>query len=328
MPDLKRILSISNFNKAQRRFLKYCAVFFAPVIIVYCVLEILALQLPINYKIVGEYLDSHSDKIMLIGLGSSQVKCGFNPALSNVSSINLASSSQHHKEDFLILKGTIDRLPNLKYVLFEVSYMHLELPYHSKDYWKNNIYLKYYGVNTFERNTYFKDRLVYLSYPRFFSSKLKDYYLLSNKTNKSELNEYGFDTNNYYGTFQKLHYDPDQIKNQFFKIYTRENLDIFKTNTAYLYKMLDYMQAKKLKVIIGTMPLYKNYIKRRNPNVVRRRDSVLSVILKKYNNVVLLNKETDTVHFKIKDFLNENHLNPDGAKKFTALVNQKLDSLN
>ena len=88
------------------------------------------------------------------------------------------------------------------------------------------------------------------------------------------------------------------------------------------------MQAKKLKVIIGTMPLYKNYIKRRNPNIIRRRDSVLSVILKKYDNVVLLNKETDTVHFKIKDFLNQNHLNPDGAKKFTALVNQKLDSLN
>jgi len=92
--------------------------------------------------------------------------------------------------------------------------------------------------------------------------------------------------------------------------------------------MLDFMKNEGLNVIICTVPLYKTYLNKRNPNVVRRRDSVLSVILKKYDNVVLLNKETDTVHFKIKDFLNENHLNPDGAKKFTALVNQKLDSLN
>ncbi|WP_146743738.1 hypothetical protein [Aequorivita sp. CIP111184] len=261
-----------------------------------------------------------------MALGSSQVRCGFNPALSNKIAINIASSSQHHKEDFLILQGTIDRLPNLKYVLFEVSYMHLELPYHSNEFWKNNIYLKYYDINAFERTTYFKDRLLYLSNARFYSAKLRNYYIY--KDDKVHLNKFGFDTNNYYGSFNKLNYDTSKITNNHFKIYTRENLDIFKNNTTYLFNMLDYMQSKKLSVIICTFPLYKTYLKKRNPAVVHRRDSILTIIKKKYSNVLLLREETDTLQFIVNDFLNENHLNPDGAKKFTALVNQKLDSFS
>lgn len=326
MPGPKRTLSIFSFNKTQKRFLKYCLGFFIPVIIAYFILELLVLNIPINYKVFGTYLDKHSRKIEVMALGSSQMKCGFNPALSDESAINFASTSQHHNEDFHILKGTIDRLPKLKHVLLEVSYNHLELPHHPNDYWKNTIYLKYYNVNAFERPTWFKDRLVYLSNPRFYSHKLMDYYFY--KTDHSQLNEYGFDINNYEGVFKKLNYDETKIASHKFKIIDREDTAIFKKNTAYLFEMLDYLQAKKLKVIVATLPLYKTYLKERNPNVVQRRDSVLSVIKKKYSNVILLNEETDTLQFTAKDFLNENHLNPDGAKKFTAMVNQKLDSLN
>lgn len=326
MPDPKRPLSIFNFSGTQLRFLKYCVVFFIPVIIAYTVLEILVSNIPTNYKIIGDYFDSHSQEIEVMSLGSSQVKCAFNPALCSQTAINFASTSQHHKEDFQILKGTIDRLPNLETVLFEVSYMHLELPYHTNDYWKNTIYLKYYGVNAFERPTYFKDRLVFLSNPSFFFYKLRMHYF--NKNEESQLNKFGFDTNRFEGTFKKLKYNESLIAKNTFKIYTNENLKIFKNNTAYLFKMLDYMQAKNLNVILCTLPLYKTYIKKRNPAIVHRRDSVLSVISEKYSNVILLKKETDTIHFTVKDFINENHLNPDGAKKFTALVNKKLDSLN
>ncbi|SRX75889.1 hypothetical protein [Aequorivita antarctica] len=326
MPDPKKTLSIFSFSEAQLRFLKYCLVFFTPVVIAYFVLELLVLNIPINYKVFGNYLKTHSQEIEIMGLGSSQMKCGFNPAFIDKRAINLSSTSQHHNEDFHILKGTINRLPKLKYVLLEVSYNHLELPHHPNDYWKNTIYLKYYGVNAFERPTWYKDRLVYLSNTRFFSYKLMEYYVHKSSTEK--LNEYGFDTNKYDGAFKKLNHDETKIAAHKFSIINREDLDVFKKNTAYLFEMLDYMQAENLKVIVCTLPLYKTYLNERNPNVVRRRDSVLGIIKSKYGNVVLLNKETDTLNFTVKDFLNENHLNPDGAKKFTAMVNRTIDSLN
>ncbi len=326
MPDQKKASFIFNFSKAQLRFLKYCLGFFLPVVVAYAVLELLVLNIPINYKVFGNYFHTHSNEIAVMGLGSSQLKCGFNPAICDESAINFASTSQHHNEDFNILKGTIERLPNLKTILLEVSYNHLELPHHENDYWKNTVYLKYYGVNAFERPTYFKDKLVYLSNPRFYSSKLMDYYFY--KTDKSRLNEFGFDTNNYEGAFKDLKYDESEIALRKFMIIKREDLDIFKKNTIYLFEMLNYMQTKKLNVIICTVPLYKTYLKERNPNIVRRRDSILSLIKNKYSNILLLDKETDTLQFTVKDFLNENHLNPDGAAKFTTMVNKKLDSLS
>ncbi len=326
MPDQKKTLSIFSFNKAQLSLLKYCGLFFTPVILAYFVLELLVLNIPINYKVFGSYLDTHAEDIEVLGLGSSQIKNSFNPALCNHSALNLASTGQHHNEDFHLLKGTIDRMPNLKYVVMEVSYNHLELPHRPSDYWKNTVYLKYYNVNAFERPTWFKDRLVYLSNVHFYSHILMDYYV--HKTDNAVLNEYGYDTNDYDGAFKKLNYDLAKIADHKFRVINREDAIVFKKNTAFLIEMMDYMQKKDLKVIICTVPLYKTYVKKRLPGLVHRRDSVLKVIEKKYNNVVLLDKESDTLNFTVKDFLNENHLNPDGAKKFTALLNQKLDSLN
>ncbi len=322
----KRTLSIFSFSESQLRFLKYCLGFFIPVVIAYIVLEFLVLNIPINYKVIGNYFNTNSNKIEVMALGSSQMKCGFNPAISEKSAINFASTSQHHNEDFHILKGTQERVPKLKYVIVEVSYNHLELPHHPTDYWKNTVYLKYYNVNAFERSTYFKDKLVYISNPRFYSNKLMDYYFY--KTDKSQLNEFGFDTNNYEGAFKKLNYNESKIASHKFKIIKSEDAAIFKRNTAYLFEMMDYSKAENLKVIVCTLPLYKTYLKDRNPNIVRRRDSVLSIIKQKYSNVILLDEEADTLNFTEKDFLNENHLNPDGGKKFTALVNRAIESLN
>ena len=82
MPGPKRTLSIFSFSKTQKRFLKYCLGFFIPVIIAYFILELLVLNIPINYKVFGTYLDTHSQEIEVMALGSSQMKCGFNPAVA------------------------------------------------------------------------------------------------------------------------------------------------------------------------------------------------------------------------------------------------------
>ncbi|MDN3723886.1 hypothetical protein QRD02_05795 [Aequorivita sp. SDUM287046] len=300
--------------------------FFTPVVVAFVIMELLVLNLPINYKYYGQQLNSHSQEIELMGLGSSQMKCAFNPDFADVDAINLSSTSQHHKEDFHILKGTRKRLPNLKFLLLEVSFNHLELPHHPDDYWKNSVYLKYYDVNAFNRSIWFKDRLLILSNNRFYSRKLLEHYFFNSSTEK--FNSYGFDTNNFYGTFKELDYDTSKINTNNFRIISREDLSIFKKNTDFLYEMLEYAKAENINVILCTLPLYKTYLKKRNPSVVRRRDSVLQMVQKQYSNVILLNRETDTIHFNEKDFLNENHLNPNGAKKFTALLNQKINGFD
>src|SRR5690606_17136288 len=106
MQGPKKTSSIFNFSKPQRRFLKFALLFFTPVVIACCVLEVLVAEIPTIYKKTSDYFNKHSSEIELMAFGSSQVKGGFNPALSTKSAINFASASQHHKEDFYILKGT------------------------------------------------------------------------------------------------------------------------------------------------------------------------------------------------------------------------------
>jgi hypothetical protein len=51
-------------------------------------------------------------------------------------------------------------------------------------------------------------------------------------------------------------------------------------------------------------------------------------VLQKYPNTQILDQENNTTHFTVKDFWNQSHLNPDGAEKFTAQLNQLLNASN
>lgn len=303
--------------------MKWTLVFFIPVVLVYVLLEVMVLEIPMNYKNTSDYFNSEKDEIEILALGPSQTNNAINPEYFDKKAISLASTSQHHNLDFKILTQMKDRLPKLKYVILEVSYSHLEYPHNSKDFWKNSVYLKYYDINAFERNTYFKDKLIFLARPDVYSNLLINHYI--KRKEGPRLNKYGFDTNRFKGVFSKLDYNDAEIIKKDFSINIKPNKLLFKKNTEFLYEMLDYTKDNSLNVIVCTMPLYKTYLKARNPDILGRRDSVLKVITKKYDHVKLFQKENDTLLFKTTDFLNHNHLNPNGAEKFSKALNSFIN---
>lgn len=326
MPDQQKTLSIFNFKKQQLGFLKLCVLFFTPLVVVYILLEILALNLPSNFKLMGAYLDQNQDNIEVMTLGVSKMQAAVNPAWMDKPTINLASSTQHLSDDFKILKGTIDRLPKLEYVVFEISNLHLEIPLREKNYWKNNIYLKYYGVNAFDRPTYFRDRLIFLSNPTLFFYNVEDHYFRHNEM--TEYNKFGFDTQRYLGAFKNLEYDETKIENTNSFSLSWESPEVFKTNSALVFEMLDFLKSHNKKVIICTVPIYKATLKKANPSAIHRRDSILSIAEKRYANVTIFNKEADTLSYTVRDFKDAIHFNPDGARIFTAQLNHLIDSLD
>jgi len=319
MPDRKKSSSIFSFNKKQKSFLKGALVFFIPVIAVYVVLEILVLQVPFNYVNVSKYFAFEGRNIKVLTTGSSQMMCAVNPQFIDQKAINFGSNSQHHNIDYNIITQTRDRLENIKVVVLELSYSHLEIAHNSKFFWKNNVYLKYYNVNNFERNTYFKDKLIFLSEPEIYSKVLNDHYIKHESVGK--YNRFGFDENKFAGLFEESNYEEDKIPKKSTTINTAENSYLFENNTKFLYKMLDYLSEEKLNVVITTLPMHRYYLRDRNPNILRRRDSILELILKNYNNVRAFRKEEDSINFKTTDFKDHNHLNPRGAEKFTKELN-------
>jgi hypothetical protein len=251
------------------------------------------------------------------------MKDGIDPSLLDKPTLSMASGDQHHDTDFKLLKGLIDRLPKLNTVVLEVSYSHFELPHNGKDFWKNSVYLKYYGVNNFERAYYFKDKLIFLSHPPFFSKKLKEHYI--KKENTSKFNLYGFDTNNYSGRFKDLDYEEAKIATTRFKINLVPDLDIFRKNTSLFQEMIQYINKRGLNIVICHTPVYKTYLPKRNEDILRRRDSIVQTLINMNPNIKLLDKEEDTINYSVYDFTNQSHLNSKGAIQFSESLNELLN---
>lgn len=324
MPDQKKNSSIFSFSKQQQRFIRICILFFIPIILIFAAMEYAATKIPTNYSFISKKLASQGENITVAIFGSSQIQNSVNPEFIDKPAINFSSTSQHHNSDFEILKQTIDRLPKLDIVAFEVSYGHFEIPHNSKYFWKNNIYLKYYDVNTFHRTTYFKDRFLITTRTGFFSELLWSYYIRGK--NDMDYNEYGFDRNNYKGKFKKLNYNTASILRSDIKDDARINRNAFQNNVPYFFDMLEYCKEKALNVVIMSPPTFPNYNKERYSDVLQRRDSILEIVQKTYSNVYFINSEKDSV-FSVELFRNENHLNPDGAEVFTKKLNALLNQI-
>ena len=319
MQDQKKSSSIFSFSKAQISFIKWVLAFFIPAILFYAVLEVLVLQIPFKYNKISDYLITEGKNIKILTVGSSQMRSAVNPKYFDEPAINFGSTQQHHNTDYHLITQTRDRLKKLEYVVLELSYSHLELPHNSKFFWKNNIFLKYYDVNAFGRRTYFKDKLVFMAKPDVYSKALINHYI--RKNNKEQLNKYGFDENYFDGVFKKSNYVDSMIPFPRKVINTNENGLLFKKNTEFFMNMLDYLQSENLKVVVVSFPMHHHYLKERNPNILKRRDSILNVISKNYSNVRVFSKEEDTITFTTRDYYNWNHLNSDGAQKFTTGLN-------
>lgn len=322
MPDQKKSSSIFNFNSSQRKFLKYLGLFSLPILAIAITLELMVEDLPSPFKIIGEYIEAESEEIEVVVFGSSQIKNSINPEFIQKNTLNMSSSAQHHNTDFKLLQGLIDRLPNLKTVVFEVSYGHFEIPHNSKYYWKNSVFLKYYDINTFDRPLGPTDRLLFISHPGYFSTQFMDYYVRDSVP--YDYNKWGFDNNYYEGKFQKMDYDTQAIANSFVKMNRRESLGTLKYNVDYFKEMLDFCEKNGLDVVIISPPTYTNYNEKRDQDILRRRDSILSQLSTEYEGLRFLNAETDP-RYIVTDFRNENHLNPDGAEKFSRQLNQVLN---
>lgn len=309
----------------KKTLLKYSLLFFIPVIGVSILMEALVLKMPASYKNNSNYYIENHDLIEIIALGSSQMAGAINPEYFDKPAICLASSSQHHKLDFTIFKQLQLNSKKIKYVIIELSPNHLELPHNSKKFWKNSVYLKYFNVNAFERKTYFKDELIYLSNPDLYSKKIMEYYLLN--TGNTQLNKYGYNSDMSGSIFKKYNFDKIEIDKLKTHPNQLENPEIFKHNTAYLFSMLSYFRENNIHPIICTLPLYKTFRNNLNTNNVTRRDSIISVIKTKFPETTFFEAEKDTANFKIYDFSNANHLNPDGAKKLTLKLNEIINKI-
>jgi hypothetical protein len=304
----------------RKKFILKCLYFFSPIIILIGALEIATYTIPSSDKNVSLYLSKESNSITTLILGASQNKRAINSVFIDEKSINMSHSRQSYWKDYRILQTMSAKLPALKRVVISSTARHFESPL-GNETWPLNPLLIYYDINLFQRTTYFKDRLLFLSNPRFYKLQLERYYI--NK-DRPQINEMGYTYDDYRSPFIELNRDSVKIENAFINNYPKLQKENILLNYPWFLEIVNFCTRNNIELIITSTPTLQVYTHNIDPIIIKRRDSILRQTALKYSNVKLFNQEGNDL-YKIEDFYDYNHLNSKGAEKFSKLLNKFIN---
>ncbi len=271
-----------------------------------------------TFSVKKKYLEKNINSFSVLIFGSSHSQNALNPAIMKEKSCNLAFGGQAIAIDYFLLDKYIDRMSDLKTVVFEVSPFRFYYD-HNADEWNGHIYSNLYNINYKTTSCSVKNYSLIVSSPKFFTSIFIDY--INPIAHKTRLNECGFIINDFNGRFEKLKYDSVEIYNSYIMDRDFSNKELFKLNRLFLRRVIQKCISKKVNVILLSTPVYTSYYSRIPIKAIGEVNSMLDEY-KKVFGVTILDFSLDK-SFTLQDFKDDNHLNPKGAEKLT----QKLDSV-
>ncbi|RMB56981.1 hypothetical protein EAX61_13030 [Dokdonia sinensis] len=297
--------------------------FLVPVVLIYTGIEYLTRDIKNSQRVISNYLNEQEDLIEVLVLGASQNQSAVNPEYLDASAINLASGHQDYRTDFALLSQLSPRLPRLTTVVIPMTFAHLDTRPNPTNYWKNRGYFYYYGVNNWDRSTYFKDKLLFLSNPSYYTDQIERYYI---DKIRPDYNMFGYARSEAGSAFAKADYQPIAIQNIPLSIRNYENESYRFQNLKHLKQILEFCSQKDIRIVVALTPVTQKHLKARNPKMVARRDSILNTLQKEYD-FTILDKE-NAEGYELQDFANHNHLNSSGAEIFTQSLNKVIKNLN
>lgn len=100
------------------------------------------------------------------------------------------------------------------------------------------------------------------------------------------------------------------------------NQNNFKLNTDFLIKIIEKCKDKKVILVFINKPFYTRYNSKIRVQANRQVQNLITHFSKEYR-IPYYNFSTSP-RFNLKDFKNDNHLNPIGAKKFSLIIDSLL----
>lgn len=303
----------------MKKFLIKIALFIFPLIIGGISIEYYA-QNKTTFSIKKKFLESNLTSTEVLILGSSHSQNAINPRyLKSRKCANIAFGGQPIAIDYFLLEKYIDKMANLKIVVFEIS-SHRFFEDLNLSTWNAHIYSNLYDIDYKVEKFSIKNFSLLFSDPRFFSDIFIDY--INPNSYKYKLNKYGFVENDFNDRFLKLKYDSIKINNSYTRQYDFKQTKYNSINEEFVIKTIEKCRKRGIKIIFITTPVYKTFSSKIPNKIAKYTNSLTNKLCAKYHidyYNFLTNKK-----FKVNDFKNDNHLNSDGAKKFTFIMDSLI----
>ncbi len=280
--------------------------------------EYLLRNIPNDYTYKRNYLDKNAKQLEGLILGSSHAYRGIIAEDFDSETFNAAYISQSLDIDFLIFDKYQRELINLDFLIINITYPSLFSSVKtSTESWRLKNYNLYYNFNLGLKPTNYSELLSNsfdLNWKRF-----KQYYINA-ENNLIQSSELGSGSRD--GGIDLISSSKAAAKR-----HTKLNLPYFKDYIKGLNEIIKVANENNVKVIITTTPAYKSYLVELNPHQLNVMDKTLDSIVHSNNNAFRFNL-LDDIRFIETDFYDGDHLNSEGAKKFTSALNSYLKELS
>jgi hypothetical protein len=309
----------------MKKFLLTFLAFIIPVCLLIAGIELYVLYFPSTFNRKADYIRENARSVETLILGSSHHQNALNPEYFHSVTANLANAGQDAQLDSAMFFNFIAELPRLKTVVLEMDYLTME-ERNDNDYFRLPWYSRFFNVQL-QPISLLSKVSVYASSPAFFNKLLIDE--INPKKTHYQINRYGFIVNDFPGVMEDLKYDSLALEQSAMlrlkDKHTRQSIPDYNFNRSKILAIVKYCVEHKIRVVLLSTPMYTTYLLREIPAKNERRKQFINE-LTGLPGVFYFDFEKDQ-RFQIHDFKNDDHLNSDGAKKYSLIVDSLLGTL-
>lgn len=298
-------------------------VFLSPLVLLFGITEFFYRITPNNYSVKKQYITNHSKDIEVVLFGDSHCFYGLNPIYFSKNTFNFSNVSQTIYFDKLLLEKYLDKLPELKQVIFCIEYTNLS----QEDNTGDDVIRKYYYQHFMELEvpliSKFDPKQYSLTLTQSFDRTL-DLYTRYFKTGTiSDCNSNGWGNN--YKKENRI--PPIEVAELRAKI-QEDGLINFDINTNRIKQIISECKQRNIQVFIVSMPqtnLFESYLNQKKLQKIIFTCSKFEKDNKE--NVHYLNLFNDK-RFVDEDFFDADHLNDIGSIKCSKIVNKFINEFD
>ncbi|MEO5943127.1 MAG: hypothetical protein ABIP30_04345 [Ferruginibacter sp.] len=289
-------------------------------------IEIYVTYYPSTFNKKSNYLKNNLSEIQTVILGSSHNQNSLNPEYLQPYTANLANSGQDVQIDSALFFNYIAKLKSIKKVIIEVDYFTLEEK-NDSSYFRIPWYYRFYNIELYPVSLLNKISL-YSSSPAFFNKVMIDE--INPWKIKYKHNQNGFITNDFPGIMEDLKYDSLQLAitaaERLKDKHTKTSYENFVFNRSKLNSIINYCLSRKIKVVLISNPMYTTYL---NNEIAEKkvRKKIYTDSLLEIPGILYFDYEKSN-RFNVHDFKNDDHLNSNGAKKFSLIIDSLINRIS
>ena len=278
------------------------------------VMEISLWTAPNFYKDKWQGLEDRKDQLEILVLGNSHFLDGVDPAqFVTAKAYNLAFPSQDITKDFALLKRAGAQCPNLKHIIFPAEYMsrHYLLNQGSEG-WRKWNYDWELGLPATDIQDYFNPR----RYMRTLRHSLRHNFDLLIKE---------YDSEHQLGWVRKKGHRAEDFDRQAVQTAGRHQKEISKeTDLSEVYaKVIAFAEEKGYGLSLVMPPLSPPYREGLDGTLLSESRSYFDSLANEYDHVQFLDF-SDSKKVMKSDFFDADHLNEEGAKKWSKLLIESI----